>query len=159
MLKLNGSEAEKEHQWRFSGEVPQIIMSGSVYFSVDYVFEIFCIIILSSLYPKVVKDVAQNILSFMKANCTREGHTYWLFKGIVVFNFASVNPLHHITHFGENGQVLLLAYLFLNKRRLRCNEIRGSRSSWSFFSQCSHFPCGSTSEVTPSWNKLSKVCS
>ena len=100
-----------------------------LYFSVDYVFEIFCIIILSSLYPKVVKDVAQNILSFMKANCTREGHTYWLFKGIVVFNFASVNPLHHITHFGENGQVLLLAYLFLNKRRLRCNEIRGSRSA------------------------------
>ena len=69
-----------------------------------------------------MKDVAQNILSFMKANCTREGHTYWLFKGIVVFNFASVNPLHHITHFGENGQVLLLAYLFLNMRRLRCNE-------------------------------------
>lgn len=30
MLKLNGSEAEKEHQWRCSGEVPQIIMSGSV---------------------------------------------------------------------------------------------------------------------------------
>lgn len=27
-----------------------------------------------------MKDVAQNILSFMKANCTREGHTYWLFK-------------------------------------------------------------------------------
>ena len=30
MLKLNGREAEKEHQWRCSGEVPQIIMSGSV---------------------------------------------------------------------------------------------------------------------------------
>lgn len=34
----------------------------------------------SNFSPKVVKDVAQNILSFMKANCTREGHTYWLFK-------------------------------------------------------------------------------
>jgi len=29
----------------------------------------------------VIYDVAQNILSFLKANCTKEGHTYWLFKG------------------------------------------------------------------------------
>lgn len=33
-----------------------------------------------SFSPKVIKDVAQNILSFLKANCTKEGHTYWLFK-------------------------------------------------------------------------------
>ncbi|XP_033632606.1 erythroid differentiation-related factor 1-like [Asterias rubens] len=31
--------------------------------------------------PQVVKDVAQNILSFLKSHCTKEGHTYWLFKG------------------------------------------------------------------------------
>ncbi|XP_071828243.1 erythroid differentiation-related factor 1-like isoform X2 [Apostichopus japonicus] len=30
---------------------------------------------------KVVKDIAQNILSFLKSNCTKEGHTYWLYKG------------------------------------------------------------------------------
>ncbi|XP_067908855.1 erythroid differentiation-related factor 1 isoform X1 [Heterodontus francisci] len=34
----------------------------------------------SSFSTKVVKDIAQNILSFLKANCTKEGHTYWLFK-------------------------------------------------------------------------------
>ena len=34
----------------------------------------------SSFSPKIIKDVAQNILSFLKANCTKEGHTYWLFK-------------------------------------------------------------------------------
>lgn len=34
----------------------------------------------SSFSPKVIKDIAQNILSFMKSNCTKEGHTYWLFK-------------------------------------------------------------------------------
>lgn len=34
----------------------------------------------SSFSSKVIVDVAQNILSFMKSNCTREGHTYWLFK-------------------------------------------------------------------------------
>ena len=30
---------------------------------------------------QVIKDVARNILSFLKSNCTLEGHTYWLFKG------------------------------------------------------------------------------
>uniref|UniRef100_A0A4W3HMU9 Erythroid differentiation regulatory factor 1 n=1 Tax=Callorhinchus milii TaxID=7868 RepID=A0A4W3HMU9_CALMI len=34
----------------------------------------------SSFSTKVVKDIAQNILSFLKSNCTKEGHTYWLFK-------------------------------------------------------------------------------
>ena len=31
--------------------------------------------------PQVVRDIAQNILSFLKSNTTKEGHTYWLFKG------------------------------------------------------------------------------
>ena len=31
--------------------------------------------------PKVIKDIAQNILSFLKNNATKAGHTYWLFKG------------------------------------------------------------------------------
>ena len=30
--------------------------------------------------PHVVRDIAQNILSFLKSNSTKEGHTYWLFK-------------------------------------------------------------------------------
>lgn len=34
----------------------------------------------SNFSTKVVKDIAQNILSFLKSNCTKEGHTYWLFK-------------------------------------------------------------------------------
>jgi len=34
----------------------------------------------SQFSPKIVKDVAQNILSFLKSSCTKEGHTYWLFK-------------------------------------------------------------------------------
>ncbi|KAJ8360191.1 hypothetical protein SKAU_G00167160 [Synaphobranchus kaupii] len=34
----------------------------------------------STFSTRVVKDIAQNILSFLKSNCTREGHTYWLFK-------------------------------------------------------------------------------
>ncbi|XP_069836119.1 erythroid differentiation-related factor 1 isoform X2 [Dendropsophus ebraccatus] len=34
----------------------------------------------SNFSTKVIKDIAQNILSFLKSNCTKEGHTYWLFK-------------------------------------------------------------------------------
>jgi len=36
----------------------------------------------STFSPKVIRDVAQNILSFLKSNATKAGHTYWLFKGI-----------------------------------------------------------------------------
>lgn len=35
----------------------------------------------SGFSPRVIKDVAQNILSFLKAKATKEGHTYWLFRG------------------------------------------------------------------------------
>ncbi|KAL3280357.1 hypothetical protein HHI36_017846 [Cryptolaemus montrouzieri] len=35
----------------------------------------------SRFSPKVIRDVAQNILSFLKVNATKAGHTYWLFKG------------------------------------------------------------------------------
>ncbi|CAF0946151.1 unnamed protein product [Rotaria sordida] len=31
--------------------------------------------------PDVIRDLATNLLSFLKANATKEGHTYWLFKG------------------------------------------------------------------------------
>ena len=31
--------------------------------------------------PNLIRDVAQNILSFLKSNATKAGHTYWLFKG------------------------------------------------------------------------------
>ena len=32
-------------------------------------------------HPTVIRDLATNLLSFLKANATKEGHTYWLFKG------------------------------------------------------------------------------
>ena len=35
----------------------------------------------SKFSPKVVKNIAQNILSFLKSKAAKEGHTYWLFKG------------------------------------------------------------------------------
>ncbi|XP_022184914.2 erythroid differentiation-related factor 1 isoform X1 [Nilaparvata lugens] len=34
----------------------------------------------SKFSPKLIRDVAQNILSFLKVNATKAGHTYWLFK-------------------------------------------------------------------------------
>lgn len=41
----------------------------------------------SKFSPKVIRDVAQNILSFLKSNTTKAGHTYWLFKGINCINY------------------------------------------------------------------------
>jgi len=35
----------------------------------------------SKFSPKVVKNIAQNILHFLKSKAAKEGHTYWLFKG------------------------------------------------------------------------------
>ncbi|XP_054259203.1 erythroid differentiation-related factor 1 isoform X2 [Macrosteles quadrilineatus] len=35
----------------------------------------------SKFSPNLIRDVAQNILSFLKSNATKAGHTYWLFKG------------------------------------------------------------------------------
>ncbi|XP_072386281.1 erythroid differentiation-related factor 1 [Diabrotica undecimpunctata] len=35
----------------------------------------------SKFSPKLIRDVAQSILSFLKSNATKSGHTYWLFKG------------------------------------------------------------------------------
>jgi hypothetical protein len=34
----------------------------------------------SRFSPKIVKNLAQNILSFLKSKAAKEGHTYWLFK-------------------------------------------------------------------------------
>ena len=34
----------------------------------------------SKFSATAVRDIAQNILSFLNNNCAKEGHTYWLFK-------------------------------------------------------------------------------
>ena len=44
----------------------------------------------SKFSPKVVRDVAQNILSFLRSNTTKAGHTYWLFKGIYLAFYSSI---------------------------------------------------------------------
>lgn len=35
----------------------------------------------SNFSPMLIRDVAQNILAFLKSNATKAGHTYWLLKG------------------------------------------------------------------------------
>ena len=34
----------------------------------------------SGFDPEEVKDIAKNIMAFIKANAAVEGHTYWLYK-------------------------------------------------------------------------------
>jgi hypothetical protein len=38
--------------------------------------------------PTVIRDLATNLLSFLKANATKEGHTYWLFKGKIFYYYS-----------------------------------------------------------------------
>ncbi|XP_033119486.1 erythroid differentiation-related factor 1-like isoform X2 [Anneissia japonica] len=70
--------------------------------------------------PKVVKDVAQNILSFIKSNCTQEGHTYWLFKGnnddvIKLYDLSSL--YEDSTQRGKNPFVMPVALLLYKVAR------------------------------------------
>ena len=53
----------------------------------------------SQFSPRIIKDVAQNILSFLKSNCTKEGHTYWLFKN----NKEDVVKLYDLTSIAEQN--------------------------------------------------------
>ncbi|XP_045539818.1 erythroid differentiation-related factor 1 [Papilio machaon] len=51
----------------------------------------------SKFSPKVIRNVAQNILSFLKSNVTKAGHTYWLFKGphddvVKLYDLTSLCP-------------------------------------------------------------------
>ncbi|XP_045525694.1 erythroid differentiation-related factor 1 [Pieris brassicae] len=51
----------------------------------------------SKFSPKVIRNVAQNILSFLKSNVTKSGHTYWLFKGphddvVKLYDLTSLCP-------------------------------------------------------------------
>lgn len=50
----------------------------------------------STFSPNVIRNVAQNILSFLKQNATKSGHTYWLFKGrkddvVKLYDLTSLN--------------------------------------------------------------------
>ncbi|XP_026322896.1 erythroid differentiation-related factor 1 isoform X2 [Hyposmocoma kahamanoa] len=51
----------------------------------------------SKFSPKVIRNVAQNILSFLKSKATKAGHTYWLFKGphddvVKLYDLTSLCP-------------------------------------------------------------------
>lgn len=54
----------------------------------------------SKFSPKVIRNVAQNILSFLKQNATKSGHTYWLFKG----RNDDVVKLYDLTSLCPNGE-------------------------------------------------------
>ncbi|QQP37161.1 uncharacterized protein FKW44_017351 [Caligus rogercresseyi] len=55
--------------------------------------------------PSVVRDVARNILSFLRSNATQEGHTYWLFKA----QNEDVVKLYDLTSLGEDFKSKMFA--------------------------------------------------
>ncbi|XP_050421584.1 erythroid differentiation-related factor 1 [Adelges cooleyi] len=91
----------------------------------------------SKFSPKVVRDVAQNILSFLKSNATKAGHTYWLFKG----KYEDVVKLYDLTSLcseslvegrceGQNPFTVPVAMLLYRvARNLKHNPVDGQPSS------------------------------
>ncbi|XP_050543387.1 erythroid differentiation-related factor 1 isoform X2 [Daktulosphaira vitifoliae] len=91
----------------------------------------------SKFSPKVIRDVAQNILSFLKSNATKAGHTYWLFKG----KYEDVVKLYDLTSLcseslvegrceGQNPFTIPVAMLLYRvARNLKNNPVDGQPSS------------------------------
>uniref|UniRef100_T1JH47 Erythroid differentiation-related factor 1 n=1 Tax=Strigamia maritima TaxID=126957 RepID=T1JH47_STRMM len=72
--------------------------------------------------PKVIKDVAQNILSFLKSNATKTGHTYWLFKGkdddvIKLYDLTTLCLDNMMEGQGQNPFAIHVAMLFYTLAR------------------------------------------
>lgn len=61
----------------------------------------------SKFNPELVTDVAQNLLSFLKSKATKEGHTYWLFRGKL---FVLIDLLYCMVEnsLEENGDIVKL---------------------------------------------------
>ncbi|XP_037077935.1 erythroid differentiation-related factor 1-like [Pollicipes pollicipes] len=81
----------------------------------------------STFKPEVVHDVAENILSFLRANATKTGHTYWLFKGedddcVKLYDLSSLleSRFEEVNRDDNpfSGHVALLLY------RIACNMLR-----------------------------------
>lgn len=56
----------------------------------------------SSFSPFVVRNIAQNILTFLKSKATKSGHTYWLFKGknddvVKLYDLTSLYLDHNVS--------------------------------------------------------------
>ncbi|KAG0727137.1 Erythroid differentiation-related factor 1 [Chionoecetes opilio] len=59
--------------------------------------------------PTLVRDVAQNILAFLNSKATKEGHTYWLFKGkdddiVKLYDLTSLCLEDHICVDGQEDE-------------------------------------------------------
>ncbi|XP_037542294.1 erythroid differentiation-related factor 1 [Nematolebias whitei] len=85
----------------------------------------------STFSSRVVKDIAQNILSFLKSNCTKEGHTYWLFKA----SGSDIVKLYDLTTLCEEAEkenyqnpftlpVAVLLYKVANNLMLKVRQNR-----------------------------------
>ena len=61
--------------------------------------------------PELIRDVAQNILSFLKTRATKEGHTYWLFSRLDFRRLLPLlNALTSIVLFAEEGSDVVKLY-------------------------------------------------
>ncbi|XP_077861781.1 erythroid differentiation-related factor 1-like, partial [Saccoglossus kowalevskii] len=91
----------------------------------------------SQFSPTVVKDIAQNVLSFLKSNCTKEGHTYWLFKGnnddvVKLYDLTSLCSENDVNNTWDNPFAVPVALLLYNVAK---NMKQSNDRDWSTISQ------------------------
>lgn len=83
----------------------------------------------SKFSPKVIRDVAQNILSFLKTNAAKAGHTYWLFKGkdddfVKLYDLTSLCS-ENVDEKGQNPFTVPVAMLLYRVARNMKHSVEG----------------------------------
>ncbi|XP_048747467.2 erythroid differentiation-related factor 1-like [Ostrea edulis] len=82
----------------------------------------------SEFDPHMVTDIACNILSFLKSNATKEGHTYWLYKGVD----DDVVKLYDLTSLADSHEDQSTPFTVPLGRllyRVACNMIKNGNKS------------------------------
>ena len=96
----------------------------------------------SEFPPGAIKTIAKNILSFLKSNVTKEGHTYWLFKGpgdeiVKLYDLTSLCD-DHLTDKYDNAYTVPVAMLLYKvaQNMIKNNETKDVDTISKLLRQC-----------------------
>jgi hypothetical protein len=101
----------------------------------------------SEFDPHMVTDIACNILSFLKSNATKEGHTYWLYKGQSCRMLLNLNLFYvymetclNLTFFGFKHFWNTLTYITYSPDKFVINAVALIMTRFFCFSTEGHDP-------------------
>lgn len=95
----------------------------------------------SQFSPKVIRDIAQNILTFLKTKATKSGHTYWLFKGkgadaVKLYDLTSLCSCY-MTEESHNPYALPVAMLLYRvAKNLKDSNAQSKSTVYRLLSNC-----------------------